>query len=239
MNTLLVRVVAWLLVLALIALPGYALLTGQFGATRWPIRRLIVHAEFERVSATQIERAIADQLKAGFFAVDLDAIRERLARLPWVAAVELRKRWPDALEISMREHRAVARVGSGWLLAEDGSLFSTPIAAEALDLPLLSADERDVPTALEWLRFAERLFGGPGSVREVALDAHGGIRIVLAHGFHITIGRESPQQRLARFAALRPRLLSHPAGPFAAADLRYSHGFALRRSPLSPVKEDS
>ncbi len=239
MNTLPLKFLAWILAFALLALPAYALLAGHFGAERWPIRRLIVHAEFKRVSAAQIERAIAAQLAAGFFAVDLAAVRERLEQLPWVAAVELRKRWPDALEIGIREHRAVARVGSGRLLAEDGSLFSTPIAAEALDLPLLSAEERYLPEVYEWLRFAERLFGGPGSVREVALDAHGGTRLVLADGFRIVLGRQSPRQRLARFAALRPRFAAHPAGPFVAADLRYGHGFALRRASPSFVEEES
>ncbi|GIX32902.1 MAG: cell division protein FtsQ [Lysobacterales bacterium] len=239
MNAPLPRTMAWLLALALLAMPSYALLMGHFGAQRWPIRQLILHAEFQRVSATQIERAVAPQLAAGFFAVDLSAMRERLEGIPWVAAVELRKRWPDAIEISIREHRAVARVGAGRLLAEDGSLFSTPVAAEAMDLPLLSADERHLPELYETLRFAERLFGGPGSVREVALEVHGGMRLVLADGFRITLGRNAPRQRLARFAALRERLSAHPLGPFEAADLRYSHGFALRRASPAAAKEES
>lgn len=239
MNPLLLRTTAWVLALALIAMPTYALLAGHFGAERWPIRQLIVHAEFQRVSAAQIERAIAGQLAAGFFAVDLSGVRERLERIPWVASVELRKRWPDALEIRIREHRAVARVGAGRLLAEDGTLFSTPVAAEALDLPLLSAEERHLPELYEMLRFAERLFGGPGSVREVALDVHGGARLVLGDGFRITLGRVSPRQRLARFAALKPRLAAHPRGPFIAADLRYGHGFALRRASSPAAEEGS
>ncbi len=222
MNAPLPRTMAWLLALALLAMPSYALLMGHFGAQRWPIRQLILHAEFQRVSATQIERAVAPQLAAGFFAVDLSAMRERLEGIPWVAAVELRKRWPDAIEISIREHRAVARVGAGRLLAEDGSLFSTPVAAEAMDLPLLSADERHLPELYETLRFAERLFGGPGSVREVALEVHGGMRLALADRRPNALGRN-------RRGKLRP--LCRAQGEALRASTRSFRG---GRPPVQP-----
>ena len=48
MNALL-RISAWLLALALVALPVVAVLNGWVGAERWPLSRLRVTGQFERV----------------------------------------------------------------------------------------------------------------------------------------------------------------------------------------------
>src|SRR5690606_488497 len=47
--TAVLRILAWLLAVALVALPVVAVVNGWIGADRWPLTRLRVHGEFERV----------------------------------------------------------------------------------------------------------------------------------------------------------------------------------------------
>ncbi|MGH8211953.1 MAG: cell division protein FtsQ/DivIB, partial [Rhodanobacteraceae bacterium] len=89
------RLLAWLVAIALIALPLVGVLQGWFAADRWPVKQLQVQAEFKHISAEELRAAITPDLRAGFFALDLDRVRQRVAALPWVARVEARKRWPD------------------------------------------------------------------------------------------------------------------------------------------------
>src|SRR6185312_12782579 len=78
------RFAAWIIAITLVALR--------------PVRELQVHASFSHVSATQVRTAVAPSLGAGFFAIDLDKVRDAVAALPWVSRVEVSKHWPDALD---------------------------------------------------------------------------------------------------------------------------------------------
>ncbi|MGH8213946.1 MAG: cell division protein FtsQ/DivIB, partial [Rhodanobacteraceae bacterium] len=117
------RLLAWLLAIALIALPIVGVLQGWFAADRWPVQQLQVQAEFKHVSADELKKAVAPSLGAGFFALDLDRVRDEVAALPWVAKVEARKRWPDTLELRVIELHPIAHWGEGRLLGSDGRLF--------------------------------------------------------------------------------------------------------------------
>ena len=57
MNALL-RILAWLLAVALVALPVVAVLNGWVGAGHWPLSRLRANGQFERVPAEQLQQAL-------------------------------------------------------------------------------------------------------------------------------------------------------------------------------------
>ena len=48
------RIFTWLLALALVALPVVAVVNGWIGADRWPLTKLRVHGQFERVDPAQL-----------------------------------------------------------------------------------------------------------------------------------------------------------------------------------------
>jgi cell division protein FtsQ len=223
------RLLAWALALALLALPLVALLNGWFAAERWPLRSLEVQAEFDRVSAHQIRAAVAPHLDRGFFAVDLNQIRRVVEQIPWVEHAEVRKRWPDVLELRVVEHQAVALWGSDRLLSRAGELFMVPGASELQGLIRLSGPDGRQQEVAAFAAYAKRVFGGSGlAISEVHLSSRGSWRLVLGQGQQVTIGRERPQERLARFASALPALLERHGAAFVSADLRYSNGFALR-----------
>src|SRR5690606_33113410 len=116
----LVQAVAWTLALALVVLPLVGLLNGWFASERWPVRAITINARFERISAEQVQATVAPHASKGFFALRLDEIGTALAGLPWVERVEVRKRWPDTLEVTLHEHRAIARWGTDRLLSDHG-----------------------------------------------------------------------------------------------------------------------
>lgn len=105
------RMLAWLLALIVVTLPVVAVLTGQLAPERWPIRQLAVTAEYQRIDEEQIREVVAAHLGRGYFDTDPGLIRSALAQLPWAERVEVRKRWPDRIEVTLVEHQAVARWG--------------------------------------------------------------------------------------------------------------------------------
>jgi cell division protein FtsQ len=234
MNAL-VRLLAWLLALAVVALPVVAVLNGWIAAERWPLTRLQVQAEFQRVSAEQVQAAVRPHVGSGFFAVDLGAIHASLAELPWVQQVAVRKVWPDTLEISLVEHRALARFGGERLLSDTGELFVVPEIESLQGLPRFEADEAQVPVLIDMFRQAQALLGSSARIELLEYSARGSWNLRLASGTEILLGRSEPLLRLRRFLAALPELERSEARPLMRADLRYANGFALKWSPAQPA----
>ena len=231
---------AWLVALALVALPIVALVQGWYGSDRFPLRQLELEGRFERVSTGQVEDAVKPEVGSGFFAVRLDRIRRTLERLPVVAQVEVRKRWPDVISVRIVERSAVATYGEGQLVDSNGVVFG-PYRAE-LDgaLPHLAGPESATATMLEKLA-ASRGALEPAGLEPVRLEmsARGGVHLTLATGAGIELGREGHAERLDRFVAAWPKV-PQPAGmELARADLRYANGFAIewRAVPAPPPPE--
>ena len=125
MNALL-RIAAWILAVALVVAPGAAVLNGWVAGERFPMRQLVVTGEFRQVSDARVRSVVMPYVRNGFFAVDLDAMRAALAELPWVRSVEVRKRWPDRLEVALVEYKPLARWGEDRMLSENGEIFPAP-----------------------------------------------------------------------------------------------------------------
>ena len=238
MNALL-RVIAWTLAIALVALPVVAVLNGWIAGERWPMRKLAVTGEFRQVDEAAVRVAVLPHVQRGFFAVDLDGVRDDVAALPWVERVEVRKRWPDRLEVHLSEHTPVARWADGRMLSEDGLLFAAAPGAGA-GLPLFDGPEARVGELMSFHSLARPLFLPLGlQVEQVRLSARGSWELVLDDGTRIEAGRGDPQARLARFARMFPQLRRDPSRRVARADLRYTNGFAIVWEDVAVEKETS
>jgi hypothetical protein len=139
-----VRLVAWCLAIALVALPVVGVLHGWFAAGRWPVTQLTVQGEFRHVGMEEIRAAVLPRLGRGFFALNLDSVQQAVAALPWVESVEARKRWPDTLQLRVIERQPFAR----WIECTVDSMSTT--------MPLRMPRDTWVPMPIT-------VIGSPGS----------------------------------------------------------------------------
>lgn len=233
MNAML-RLVGWLLALALVALPVVAVLNGWIGASQWPLKKLRMTGQFERVDEALLRRTLLPYAQRGFFAVDLPKAQGAVAKLPWVERAEVRKRWPDILEVRVIEHRPFARWGEDRLLSLQGRLF--PIAP-GLDvpphLPQLGGPDARVADVVALYNESHALFQPIGiEVKRVDLDARGSWTLSLSNGVQVVVGRSEARARLTRFVHLMPQLTAQRMQTLVRADLRYTNGFSLSWAPM-------
>ncbi len=224
------RIAAWVIAVALVALPVVAVLEGWIGADRWPLRTLRVAGTLERVDEQQLRAAVLPHARKGFFAIRLEDAQAAVAKLPWVERAEVRKRWPDVVEVRIVEHRPFARWGDDQLLSEDGDLFPVAGVDVPARLPRFDVDAPAARTAdvVALYNQSSEMFASEGvRVREVSLDRRGSWSLLLSNGTRVVIGSQEARLRLARFARLMPTLLAQNPLPLARADLRYTNGFAL------------
>jgi len=226
MNAVL-RIFVWLLALSLVALPVVAVLNGWVGAERWPLAKLRVHGEFKRVPAEQLQQVVLPFAKAGFFAVKLQNAQDAIETLPWVESAQVRKQWPDVLEITLVEHKPFARWGKDRLLSEQGKLFATPQKLQDLKLPELDGPDTQTEEVVALYNDARALFAPAGvDVTRVSMDARGSWSLLLSNGTEVVVGRDDARSRLQRFVRVLPQLANQQV-PIERADLRYTNGFTL------------
>ena len=222
------RILAWLLAIALVALPVVALLNGWIGAERWPLSTLRVNSDLQRVDAEALRDTVLPHAQRGFFAVRLQEAQDAVEALPWVERAEVRKRWPNVLEVQVVEHRPFARWGEQRLLSERGSLFPLPEGMDVRAFPQLDGPDSQVQEVTALYNEASTLFAQLGyRVETLKMDRRGSWSLVLDNGTEVVVGRTDARPRLARFARLLPQLLSQQPLPLQRADLRYTNGFAL------------
>ena len=227
MNAIL-RILAWTLAVVLVALPVVAVVNGWIGADRWPLRTLRVQGELKRVDGATLQETLLPYARRGFFAVRLEDAQVAVAKLPWVEHAEVRKRWPDVLEVRIVEHKPFAQWGKDRLLSEEGQLFPAAGIAIPKGLPRLDGPDTRVAAVVALYNESRALFAPSGiAVRGLALDRRGSWSLALSGGTQVVVGSSEARLRLGRFSRLLPQLLSQKQLPLARADLRYTNGFAL------------
>ena len=213
-----------------------ALALGVLGVAGWgavqaldrPIRQVIVHGPFERVSVLQVEAALGDLREQGFLGVQLERVRAGIVAVDWVDDAVVRRRWPAEIEITVIEQVPAARWGESGLLNTRGELFVRDTRHMPPELPRLSGPEGSEQLVARRYLDARSMLAAVGmGVRALELDARGAWRMELSNGFEVRLGRESFERRLERFARVAAPLLTPQAATVEYVDLRYSRGFAV------------
>ncbi|HSS46892.1 MAG TPA: cell division protein FtsQ/DivIB [Burkholderiales bacterium] len=212
-------------------------------ATRLPLfdlREVVVNGELEHMTRGQVQQAVR-QLKGNFFTLDLNQARSGFEKLPWVRSVNLRREWPDRLEVVLEEQVALARWDGGGLVNTYGEVFAG--GTERL-LPLFSGPAGSAPDITrQYLLFSREL--APINLKpvQVQMSQRRAWQVRLDNGLLLVLGRERSEARFKKFVAAYNRTIAQLQWQPEYADLRYDNGFVLRvpeavRQQSEPAKRE-
>lgn len=241
MNMRFAHISAWLIALALVATPIIATLNGWLADERWPITQLSVHSRFKYVTEAEVRAAVAPGVRTGFFAVNLDVIKASVEQLPWVASAEVRKHWPDRIEVRVTEREPIAHWGAERLLGSDGVIFAASKDMLPEHLPRLGGPDAHATEVWERHRhLAVRMQTIGIDIIATQLNERGAWSAITADHAEVVLGRDQPMQRLERFVAALSRLPESERARIARADLRFANGFAVVwRAPALELLPDA
>jgi cell division protein FtsQ len=225
---------------ALYALAAAALI---YGGVHWlmhspllPLRQLVVQGQLTHVTRQQVEGVARAGAGGTFLSVDLDALRRAFEALPWVRKVEVRRLWPDRIQVAVEEHVALARWGADMqarhLVDTYGDVFDGDLP-DAVILPQFAGPGGSAPEVTRhYAAFRQTLAPLRLEPRQVLLSSRYAWQLRLSNGVTLELGRDQLKepvlQRLARFVANYAQTLGRFDRTFEYADLRYPGGFALR-----------
>ncbi len=209
-----------------------------------PIEQVIFAEALPHTRRGEVEQVLPAALNGNFFSLNLEVVRGALETLPWVRKVEVRRVWPARLEISVEEHKPVARWGDGRgeLVNSYGEVFAALLQdEEAQAMPLLFGPQGTAPEVLTHYGQFVGAFGPLGEKPvQVLLSARLAWQIKLQNGMLVDIGREQPKspvsERLQRFIDIYPETVARQANRPAVVDLRYPNGFAMRVASVAKGK---
>lgn len=194
------------------------------------------------VTVPQVIAALQGRVQGTFFSVDIDAIRGLFETLPWVRRAEVRRLWPDGLEVRLEEHVPLAR----WGQARDGRLVNTygePFRGRVeAPLPLFSGPAgSEALVARRYAEFRGALRPLGAEPRAVLLSARYAWQLELSSGLTVKLGRDRDKddvvERLARFVAVYPYTVAKAPRRVEYVDLRYPNGFAVRAADARAAHE--
>ncbi|MBS1154253.1 MAG: cell division protein FtsQ [Proteobacteria bacterium] len=210
----------------------YAVLFLVIHSPLFPVRRIAVEGDMSHVTREQLQYVVKNELKGTFFTLDLDKTRQAFEKLPWVRRVEVRRYWPDRLEVNIEEHQAVARWGTAALLNSYGERFD---AASGDPLPVLEGPDGTEKQLVDGYRqFRDALAPLGKQPTHVWLSERRAWRLELDRQLTVEIGRDDGVDRLQRFVTAYPNSLARLEQPFEYVDLRYPNGFAVKLPGFNP-----
>jgi cell division protein FtsQ len=202
----------------------------------FPLREVRITHELAHVTPDQIETIVRRELQGNFFTLDLGRARAGFEKLPWVRNVNVRRQWPDRLEVTFEEHVALGRWGGAALVNSYGELFA---AAYDGSLPLFVGPPGSVKEIAIQYGYFERSLGGIGLTPvQVQVSARRAWQLRLASGVTLELGRENVEARLDRFIAVYGRTVGRLQRRLTYVDLRYSNGFAVGIPELAHEQAD-
>lgn len=218
----------------------YAAAVGAQRLPFFPLRQVVVQGELHQVTRMQVEYAVRGAVNGNFFTVNLDAVRASFEKLPWVRRADVRRIWPDRLELTIEEQQAVARWrqadGGYRLVNSQGEVF---VAATEAALPTFAGPEGSAGDMLARHReFSASLESLGRHPVELQLSPRQAWQVKLDDGLVLNLGREENQktvsERMARFVTAYHQIRDGFHLKPSQIDMRYPNGFALRATAGEP-----
>ena len=202
------------------------------------LKTIVVGGDLDRVESRDIVAALQGRVTGTFFTVDLESVRALFEGIPWVRRVELRRGWPDRLEVRIEEQVAVARWGQqrrdAQLVSAQGQLFRGQSDAA---LPVLAGPPgSEAEVTRRYLAFRDALAPLGLAPTQVLLTPRLAWQLRLSNGIALHLGRDSDrdrvEDRLARFVSAFPQTLARSRQRIDYVDLRYPNGFAVHTTEV-------
>jgi cell division protein FtsQ len=222
--------VASALFAAALVMIAYATIHYSVRLPVFPLREVRMHVAPRHVTQAQIEAIVRGEIEGNFFTVNLPRVRAAFERLPWVRKVDLRRQWPDHLEVSLEEHVPLARWGGDALVNTHGEVFTA--AYDGKLLTFVGARESLKEITIQYEFFRRNLAAVGLMPVQIQVSPRRAWQVRADNGLTIDLGREDIEPRLERFVGAYQRTVGRLQRRIDHVDLRYSNGFAVRISEL-------
>ena len=193
-----------------------------------PISKVKMENQWQHIQEDEIRKVVIDYMGVGFFRFDVNELKLRLEKHPWVKEASIKRLWPESLGLSLTEYTVIARWNESELLSQGGGVFQPMDLSNLQSLPQLFGPANSESRVMEqYHAFNQILFSADLKLTSLKLTARGSWDLVVNNSMKIKIGRRELVERLERFKDFYERQAI--ADDIVNVDLRYGNGIAIKR----------
>lgn len=195
-----------------------------------PITSIAIAGEMPYTTRDDIEFAIEPINLGNFFNLDVNDVQNKVANLPWVYSVSVRKKWPNELKIYVVDQKPIAHWNGDFLINENGKAFQADIARLPKKLPSFFGPEGSEQLALDNFKNLNKLLDfNQLAIDELVLSERFAWQLTLSDGVMLNLGRDNRVERVRRFMDLYPQIKLNKKDDQQVdyVDLRYDTGLAV------------
>lgn len=182
-----------------------------------------------RLDKAEVREMLEPLVDRGFFAIDVEYIRDRLLQMPWVSNITVTRAWPDVVEIGVTERKAIARWNKESLLSTEGDLFTPKENSYPEGLPeFFGPDGQQISMLKYFLNINRILMPLHAKISYLELTPYQTWALRLDNGMTLKIGHSDILTRLTHFVRVYPKIVGERATDVDYIDLRYSNGMAVK-----------
>ncbi len=199
-----------------------------------PVKYVRTEGVFEYIAKDDIKQMLKPLVGAGFLAADIQHIRQAMLSLPWVEKVEVKRIWPDAIDIKVYEQKPYVRWGSKGLLNAKGELFEPDNLNKFKTLPLLVGPNKQEKKLLEIMKGLKTALADKDmELTTFEVNERRAWKLILANDMEVQLGREQQLRNFQRFIKTITVFKEEQMEAIAKVDLRYPNGFSVAWKPES------
>ncbi|MGL5430834.1 MAG: cell division protein FtsQ/DivIB [Vibrio sp.] len=229
----------FLVVLLLIVSLLYTTISWMWDEQRLPLSKLVLQGDLQYVSALDVQRVLARLNHIGtFMSQDINVLQQSVQSIPWVAQASIRKQWPDTIKVYLTEYQVEALWNANALLDKHGRVFYGDIGQVKGEYVKLYGPEGSASQVLSAWRDFNPKFAQLGlNISSLVLNERRAWQIILDNGIRLELGKESLEERVARFFLLYKQL-GNKAEQVSYIDLRYDTGAAVGWFPEQELTQE-
>ncbi|MCD6047769.1 MAG: ftsQ [Gammaproteobacteria bacterium] len=194
----------------------------------FPIKHIELKGDFQRVDRLALQGVLTHYASGSLLFFSASELKERLQDLPWVQSVNIKRKWPTTLLVSLTEKQAVARFGDNQLLNFDGAIFSAPNMQGMDTLPYINGPEKLAPQLWTAYQALSKLLEPYNlTIWRMEVSPRLSYTLVLNNGVTLYLGSSNVVDRLKVFAKVYEKNLKNRADQMQYADMRYNSGMAV------------
>ena len=193
-----------------------------------PIRYVKIEGAFQYISKDRLKQVLKQQINQGYYHADMDTIHHAIKALPLVDKVDVKRVWPDAIYIKIKEHRPVVRWGDNALLNNQGEVLIPENIDEFKNLPLINGPEGQEKKLLEIMKGVYIVLKDKSlQLAEFHVNERRAWKIKLVSGLEMNLGHKAPLENMQRFLKTMDLLGAEQVALIESVDTRYPNGFAV------------
>lgn len=191
-----------------------------------PVKDIYIDGPFTHVQRSFFEGKLKSLVGRHILSIDIDGLKKELEQHGLVRQVQVKRQWPNAIEVVYQEELPVAIWGQHYLNHE-GRVLNVEQQVADLVLPELTGPDASAETVMSQYNSLGRILDSLGlKITRLALADRGAWTLELNTGLQLQLGKGALSEKLMRFDRVYKALKKYQQR-IASVDLRYSNGVAV------------